>query len=124
MAFEESSVNISRIAGENLTIFRFVNVQSDETIDMTDAPADIILGINQETVDSGVVAPVAISGVAMIELGATLAAGVMVSSGTDGVAAAASTTTDEIIVGPLLQGGVSGDIVAININIRSVDAIV
>ncbi len=120
MAYEEASVNISMIAGEDLEPFRFVDVQSDETVDLATAPANIILGISQEKVDAGVVEPIAISGVAMLELGATVAAGAMVSAGAAGVGVAASTTTNEIVVGPLLEGGDDGDIVACAINIRTI----
>jgi hypothetical protein len=124
MARYEDARTISMIAGEALTMARFVNVQTDETVDMADVAGDIPLGICAETVVVGDVAPIAYSGVGYIELGATVAAGAMVSAGTDGVGVAASVITDEHMVGPLLQGGDDGDIVAIMINIRSVDAIV
>lgn len=120
MPFEESVVQITRIAGEAMSNHRFVNVQSDETVDMADAPADIAIGVSQEAVASGIAFPVAISGVGMVELGATINAGLMVSAGTDGVAAAASTTTNEIVCGPLLQGGVDGDIVPILLSFRTI----
>ena len=121
MAFEEASVNISVVANEQITVFRFVDVvevSSASQITMADDPADRVIGIAQEATDTAVTAnlqvvPVAIGGVSMIELGATLAAGVNVSAGADGVAAAASTTAADYQIGPLLQGGVSGDIVAI-----------
>jgi hypothetical protein len=120
MAFEEASQNISLIAGEAMTISRFVDVQTDGTVDMADAPANIAMGISAETVATGIVVPVAISGVGMLELGATIAAGVMCSAGANGVGAAASTTTNEVVCGPLLEGGDSGDIVAILISFRTI----
>jgi hypothetical protein len=125
MAFEEASVNISMVANAQITIYRFVDiieVSSASQIDMTDDPAERVIGISQESTDTTVTAnlqvvPVAISGVAMIELGATLAAGVNVSSGANGVAVAGVTTAADYQIGPLLQGGDSGDIVAILLNI-------
>lgn len=125
MAFEEASANISIVANEQITIYRFVDiveVSSAAQLTMTDDPADRIIGISQESTDTTVTAnlqvvPVAFSGVAMIELGGTLAAGVNVSSGTNGVAVTGVTTAADYQVGPLLQGGVSGDIVPILLNI-------
>ena len=126
MAFEEASANISIVANEQITIYRFVDiveVSSRSQITMTDDPADLVIGIAQESTDTTVTAnlqvvPVAFSGVAMIELGATIAAGVNVSSGADGVAAAASTAAADYQIGPLLEGGDSGDIVPILLNIH------
>ena len=125
MAFEEASVNISVVANEQITIYRFVDVvevSSAAQLTMADDPADRVIGVSQESTDTTVTAnlqvvPVAVSGVAMIELGGTLAAGVNVSAGTDGVAVAGVTTAADYQVGPLLQGGDSGDIVAILLNI-------
>lgn len=126
MAFtDEASVNISVVAGEALTIHRFVDfVDASDVVNatMTDAAANDAVGIVAESVATGIVAPIAISGVFSIELGATLTAGDRVSSGTNGVAAAASTTGDEVTCGPILKSGVSGDVVPILINFRTVDA--
>jgi len=122
MAYEESTVTINAVAGEAMSVFRFVAPQSDQTWDMADAATELISGISAEAVATGKVFPVTTfnGAVGMIELGATIAAGVMVSSGTNGVAAAASTTTNQIVVGPLLVGGDSGEIVPIVLAMRTI----
>lgn len=114
--------NIPGVAGEAITVYRFVDPQSDQTWDLGDAATDLIAGIAAESVASGVEFPIAIfnGAVGKIELGATIAAGVMVSCGTNGVAAAASTTTNQIVVGPLLVGGDSGEIVDILMLMRTI----
>ena len=52
-------------------------------------------------------------GIAYVELGATIAAGVKVMGNTAGVAIAATTTLH--VAGTLLTGGVSGDLAAIDL---------
>lgn len=118
----EATRNISRVAGEAMSIFRFVVPTSDQTWDMGDAATALIGGISAEGVASGVEFSIAIfnGAIGKIELGATIAAGVMVSCGTNGVAAAASTTTNQIVVGPLLVGGDSGEIVDILMLMRTI----
>ena len=118
----EASVNATGIAGEAMTAARFVDLQSDGTVDMADAAANIPLGLSAEAVAAGVNFPITTRGRGMIELGATLSAGVLVSAGADGVAAAASAVGGEFKCGPLIQGGVSGDIVEIELNFYTVNA--
>lgn len=122
MAYSVATKNITGVAGEAITIYRLVNPQSDQTWDMADATTDLAAGISAESVASGVEFPIAIfnGAIGLIELGATIAAGVMVSAGTNGVAAAASTTTNEIVYGPLLVGGDSGEIVPIIMSVRTI----
>jgi hypothetical protein len=122
MAYEEVTVNISLVAGETLTPFHFVTTTSDKTIDLTDNDTTIITGIVMEGVASGVVAPVAISGVPMIELATTLAAGVMISAAAGGQGTTAGASAGDYIVGPLLAGGDDGDIVPVLLNIQIVGA--
>jgi hypothetical protein len=122
MAASGQSVNTSKIAGEAITKARFVDITSDETVDMCDAAADIVLGASAETVVVGDVCPITTIGEAQIELGATLAVGAMCSSGTNGVAVAASVVGGEIIVGPILKGGDSGEIGVVQMNVRTVNA--
>ncbi len=122
MPYSNSSETFPGVAGETMAIYRFVAPQSDQTWDMADAATELISGISAMAVASGVEFPIAAfdGKIGMIELGATIAAGVMVSSGTNGVAAAASTTTNQIVVGPLLIGGDSGEIVPIVMNMRTI----
>ena len=123
MSFAESTVNISLISGEVVSIFRFGDVDANGAVNMADAVTDDAIGIIAETITvSGTVVPVTISGVGMIELGATIAAGARVSSGADGVAIAASAANNAITCGPLLQGGDAGDVVPILINFHQVSA--
>jgi hypothetical protein len=123
MAFEEATgSNISKIAGEAITGARFVDLQSDDTIDMCDAAADLVIGVAAETVAVGVVCPVTVQGIAMVESGATLSVGDPCSSGTNGVLAAASAVGGEIIAGIVQEDCVSGDIVGVLLQVRTVDA--
>jgi len=123
MAYSVGTKNITGVAGETMAIYRFVNPQSDQTWDMADVPADLVGGISAEAVASGVEFPIATfnGAIGLIELGATIAAAVMVSAGTNGVAAAASTSGGELLVGPLLVGGDSGEIVPIMMIARTVN---
>lgn len=113
---------IPGVAGEAMSVYRFVDPQSDQTWDMGDDATSLIGGISAEAVASGENFGIAVfdGSIGLIELGATIAAGVMVSCGTDGVAAAASTTTNQLVVGPLLEGGDSGEIVEIQMNLRTI----
>ena len=84
MARYEAIQTITLISGEAITMARFVDISAANTVTMCDAAADIVVGIAAETITAAEFAeasglPVAISGVGYIELGATLAAGVMVS---------------------------------------------
>lgn len=119
MASSDNASAISLIAGEAITIFRFIEVVDGVTVaTMCDNPADRVLGVSGESVGSGDVLPVVMTqgAIVMIELGATLGAGDAVSSGTNGVAAAATTTVNEFTAGQLLEGGGSGDIVRMILN--------
>ncbi|MGB5811730.1 MAG: hypothetical protein WBG86_14430, partial [Polyangiales bacterium] len=65
MAFYEATQNISLVASEALTVSRFVDVTSGGEAAIATVAADDSIGICAETVASGVVAPVAFSGVGM-----------------------------------------------------------
>ncbi len=122
MPYSNATKTIPGVAGEAITIYRFVNPQSDETWDMADATTDIAGGISAESVASGVEFPIAIfdGSIGLIELGATITGGLMVSAGTNGVAAAASTTTNELVYGPILKTADSGEIVPIIMSVRTI----
>ncbi len=112
------------IAGEAITIHRIVDISAANTVTMTDAAADIAIGVSAETVAiNGSVPVITAQGARVkVESGATLTAGVQVSSGTNGVLAAASTTGSEFNVGTLVTGGASGDILEMILNVQEVDA--
>lgn len=119
MARSDNAQAVSLTAGEAISIFRFVGVSAANTVTMTDNAAADVIGVSGEAVASGDVLPVNSSqgSIVLIELGATLAAGAEVSSGTDGVAAAASTVAGEFTCGTLLEGGDAGDVVSMVLNI-------
>lgn len=118
MARYENTKAISLDAGEAISIGRFVDVSAANTITMGDAGTDNIIGVSAEAVASGDTCPVAVgSGVVLIELGGTLAAGAIVECGTNGVAVASAGAGD-IIGGVLLEGGASGDLVPMVLNIQ------
>ncbi len=122
MPYSNATNTVPGVAGETMAIYRLVTPQSDQTWDMADAPAELVAGISAESVADGVEFPIAIfdGSIGLIELGTTISAALMISAGTNGVAAAASTTVSELIVGPLLEGGDSGDIVPIMMLARTV----
>jgi len=124
MAYSEATENITGLAGEAIVIYRFVDPQSDQTWDKTDDPTDLASGIAAESVASGGEFPIAIfdGSVGLIELGATISGGLMVSAGTDGVGDTASVIGGDLVVGPLLVGGISGDIVPIVMSVRTVNS--
>ncbi len=116
MATSQISENISLVAGEALTVNRFVTVDANGEALMADDALGLV-GVCQEEVAIGVVAPIMSKhgAVVPIELGGTLAAGAEVMSGTDGVAVAEA-TAGSIGAGTLLEGGVSGDVVSMIFN--------
>jgi len=119
MARYENTKAISLEAGEAISIGRFVDVSAANTVTMGDAGTDNIIGVSAEAVATvGDSVPVCVgSGVVLIELGGTLAAGAIVECGTNGVAVASAGAGD-IIGGVLLEGGDSGDLVPMVLNIQ------
>lgn len=124
MASSDNAQAVSFLAGEDMSIFRIVTVTGERTASMADAAADRPAGISGEAVLSGDVFAVNSNGgsIVMVELGGTLAAGAAVSSGTDGVAVAASVVGGEFTCGELVEGGDTGDVVSMLFNINTVDA--
>ncbi len=124
MPYSNATKTIPGVAGEAVVIYRFVDPQDDQTWDKTDDPADLVSGIAAQSVASGVEFSIATfnGGIGLIELGASVSAGLMVSAGTAGVGDTASIIVSDLIVGPLLIGGDSGEIVPIIMSVRTVDA--
>lgn len=128
MAFYEACVNISLVPDAATTVSTFASLDSSGNATLATDPTDTLVGVFAETVPLGldsvaVVAPVTISGVAMISVGSGgVTAGNMVSTDAAGKAVAASSTGGDNIVGPVLVTGAEDDIVPILMNIRTVNA--
>jgi len=112
MAFSDHPMYISLVAGEALTRGRIAQFSAGTAIEANNATTAPI-GIVGESVDSGDEVPImSFSGaVHEVELGATLAAGAEVMSNGSGQAIALA-GVDVIGAGILLEGGDSGEIVA------------
>lgn len=116
MASEQQTQALSVLASGAITNFRAVVVNGERTAALTPDASDAD-GVAGETVADGEVFPMIYSGVAMIELAATLSAGVRVSSDATGAAVAAG-AAGTVTIGKLWQGGVAGDIVSMQVDIR------
>ncbi len=122
MAVAQYPINISLVAGAAIAKNRFVQMQAAGTIIQAAAAANPGLGISGHPSASGESTQVAVGGTTFIELGATLAAGVMVSANATGQAVAASAVGGEVVCGPLLAGGDAGEVVEIAVHFRTVNA--
>lgn len=121
MARYENADCVTLMAGEAIGIAKFVAVSAANTVTMADSATAAVIGVSAEGVASGESLPVALGGVVMIQLGATLSAGDEVECSTDGVAVAASGAGD-FSCGTLLEGGDSGEIVPMVLNIQRLHA--
>lgn len=124
MAYQESTRSITAIAGTNVTKHRFAVFAADGEVDHAGTAQIVVDGIVGETVSAGSNFPLIVpdGGVAMIELGATLAAGALVATNTSGQAIAHGSTAGDVAMGRLLEGGASGEIVAMQFCLKSIDA--
>lgn len=113
MARYENTSAVSLIAGEALPIARCVYVSGANEASLTTGAGDRPAGVTAEAVAIGDVCPVSSKqgSIVLIELAATLAAGVRVSADATGAAVAATTTVDQFTMGTLVSGGDAGDIV-------------
>ncbi len=111
MATSQATANITLVSGEALTRSRFVQIDS-ATLAIEAADATSLVGVSAETVISGDNVPITTNNgsVVPIELGATLAIGARVMSNGTGQAIA-SATAGSLEAGYLLDGGDSGEIV-------------
>lgn len=114
MAYKESLVSITLPAGADFSttgIYRFGEITgSDESAVTLCGAGDQADGVILDNQEAGVGIRFGISGVAMVELGATLNASVAVESGADGVAVAHDSGA---LLGKTLEAGESGDIVPV-----------
>ena len=101
--------------------FKFMKVSGDFTVDLNTTNAGNCLGVLQDKPNAaGVPANVMVDGVTKVKLGATLTAGAEVMSNASGVAVAA-TGVNAVVMGVLLEGGASGEIVTMQL-LRSAKA--
>lgn len=119
MAIESKVLDVSFEAGEDLSNDQYRIVVLDATTEKMrrpDAATDIPFGVLQNAPASGeaaVVRPIGCGGISKIQLGATLAIGVIIAmeyvSATDAGKAQAAVAT-QYPVGVLLAGGVEDDL--------------
>lgn len=121
MALNNSLRSITLIANADHKAmqYRFVNMHATNGNTIAIAAAGtIMVGVQQDkagqqTLAGGEASEIGIDGVTLIELSATIAAGVEVKASADGRAETAATAvTGHYVGGRLLTGGVEGDIVS------------
>ena len=120
MAYEEKVNCITLIAGADLSAKQnlFMAMASDGQIDPVGTAGAKSCGVLQDKpAAAGRAACVAIGGVCMIELAASLDAGAEVMSNAAGEAVAVTATNRSH--GTLLEGGVDGDIVPMLLHLNS-----
>ena len=119
MAHGQNQSVFSMIADGAIAAFRFVKqTSSDRSVEEAGANERVYGGGPDYAVDDEEHIPVVRAGHVEIELGGTVAAGARVKSDASGkaVAAATSGTTLQEVAGVAIKGGVSGDIVPIDIH--------
>ena len=118
--------NLPFEAAKDFTSLRytFVTLDSDGKVTTPDAITNQIVGIIQNTPETGQeanVAPLGSGGSSKIWLGATIASGAMISTeAATGQGIAAASTA--IPVGPVLKGGADGEIGEVLLSSSTVDA--
>lgn len=119
MAYEEALTAISRPAGEDLSDwanlrFTAVKLNASGNVVKTTAITDTPVGILQNDPKNGEAARVAIAGVSKARLAGTVAPNDQVGINAAGRLVVAVTTNR--VIGIALTGGVTGDIVSVQIN--------
>lgn len=97
--------------------FKFVRVSGEFAINLNTTNAANCLGVLQDKPNTGEPATVMVDGVTKVRLGATLSAGAEVMSNNAGLAVAA-TGAAAVVMGILLEGGATNEIVTLQL-IRS-----
>lgn len=100
------------IAGEALTQYTFVTMESDGKVDAADATADIIYGVVQETASAeDDVVTVAVSGVSKLRASAAIAIGAQVgtTTGAEGVTVTPGTTENVQARGMCVKAAAAND---------------
>jgi len=108
----ETVQSISRIAAAALDglQYRFVKAATDETVGLTGA-GERALGVLVGKGVSGVAVDVGFSGRVLVEAGASVTAGDLAAS--DGSGKVITQTSTNIVLGTILETGVSGDLVSV-----------
>jgi len=113
MATYANAINATYIAGTAITQHRFVSLASDGQVDhSTNGTAGPGVSVTDQATVGGAVS-VQEFGRAIVECGGTIAAGANVAADTAGVAITAATA--DIIRGVALEGGASGQFIAIKL---------
>lgn len=116
MAGTNQAQAIPVVSGEDLTgdLYKFAVINSSGQMVVNTTAQGAVDGIVNEEVDAagkGTSMLIPNGGRAKILLGATLAAGALVASGSDGRAVAAGATAGNKAVGRLMAGGDAGEVV-------------
>lgn len=112
--FKNVLLSMTKGADEAITAYRFVkeNATNTENIDMADTAGEAVLGAVDSSWDDGDEAcKVIIAGVALVQAGATVAAGANVQTDASGKAITAA--SGDVVVGRALTGGDSGELLSV-----------
>lgn len=98
--------------------YRFVKLTGDLSVNVCSAATDAPYGVLQDKPASGVAADVMTRGITKVILGGTVVAGDRLGTDANGAAVKLTEGTDttKYVVGQALVGGVSGDIIAADID--------
>jgi hypothetical protein len=109
----------SGIAGEDMTAKQFYIVQlaADGDVEVGEGATDLLVGVLQNTPDSGEQATYRFLGTSKVIAGGTVAIGDWVTTDANGKAVA-TTTDGNITIGRALQAAVSGDIFEVQLAIQ------
>ena len=115
----------SIVAGEDLSSHQFGIVQLDATgqVEKGEGATDLLVGVLQNTPESGQMATVKIGGTAKVKIGAGggIAVGAWVTSDASGLGLATTTDTN-IVIGRALEAGDAGDIIEVQLGVFTLSA--
>jgi hypothetical protein len=114
MATYESKLCITVEAGADLSAdqFKFVQVASDEQVDVVSSAGGDAIGVLQnDPAAAGRAAAVCYAGVTKVIAGATVAAGAKVQSDASGLAITAA--TGDAVLGVALKGGAANEVIEV-----------
>lgn len=101
-------------AGEAITQYHFVTLESDGFVDMADSAGEQAVGVALTgATAAGRPVTVAVAGRVKVTAGGTIAAGGAVAAAADAEAVAA--TTGNVIMGYAVESAVAGDVVTIEL---------
>lgn len=117
MSYKLNERCVTMLAGADLSShqFRAVKLTGDSTVSPASVAGEVVFGINTDKVASGVAATIAIGGITQAELGGTVAAGAELAVNASGQLVTA--TTGQRIVAQAVQGGASGDIAPVSLDV-------